>query len=117
MKKYWSYEDSIILQAAEIIKERQKAEKRERLTLKRRIVKRVQLSGLMEKVEKGVVTFTKLNRQTRVMHFEPRDVWNKRDLETQFLTVFDLEKGDFRKVNLETVTEVRTDDTVYQVIG
>ncbi|MHA2065311.1 MAG: hypothetical protein ACXABY_13125 [Candidatus Thorarchaeota archaeon] len=79
------------------------------------VIKRVQLSGLMELAKRGVVTFIKINGDIRVMEFEPRHIWDPKDLHTKYLTVYDLRVNDFRKVNLETVIEVEVENVIYKV--
>jgi hypothetical protein len=110
-------EQAIVDQASRII---QKAQ--DRLDQRRKVlVQRLQVAGLMEQIDHGIVTFVKNNGETRVMRFEPRDIWTEDGLNTVYLTVFDREKSyygsRFRKVNLETVTRIETSEAVYQVIG
>ncbi len=108
-------EQGIVDRAAAIIETAQERARTAR-TSRTSAVKRLQVSGLMEMAERGIVAFAKMDGCTRVMFFEPRATWNARDLGTKHLTVFDLDKGDFRKVNLETVTNIEIGDTLYKVI-
>jgi hypothetical protein len=97
----------------EIIALENELEKVNKLRVKH--VNRYQLSGLMEKVERGIVTFLKIDDQERVMRFESRDIWDDKDVHTQYLTVFDLDINEFRKVNLTTVRELVTESFIYKI--
>jgi hypothetical protein len=111
MSKFTLFEEEQILKAAKAIEAARVREKGKRIA----IIKRVQLSGLMELAKRGVVTFVKINGDMRVMEFEPRHIWDTKDLHTKYLTVYDFGVNDFRKVNLETVTEVEVEDVIYKV--
>ena len=105
-------EELIIAEAAAII-QRKNAVKIVR-------TKRAQVSGLMERLKVGTVTFIKLNGNFRNLEFERSEQGtSKRDLDlgTKYLTVFDTEKGEFRKVNLETVLEIKANGVLYKVVG
>ena len=105
-------EQEIVTAAAEIL-----AAAKERTRLNRKTVRRIQVSGLMERLKTGTVSFIKLNGDMREMAYESNLEFNGRDLDSKYLTVWDTNLGEYRKVNLTTILEVRSETTVYKVVA
>jgi len=80
------------------------------------IVDRHKGGMLMERLITGTATFVTVDRATRVMEFDMSPV---RDLDselmTKFMTVYDLGKRDFRKVNLGTLRQIETPTRIYKI--
>ena len=105
-------EEMIVAEAAAII------ERKAKVKIVR--TKRAQVSGLMERLKRGTVTFIKLNGEFRTMEYEQNaQTISKRDLDlgTKYLTVFDTDIAEYRKVNLETVMDITANGIRYKVIG
>ena len=110
----YNQKEKEILEAAAMIIEKRQAAKKDKT---KRTIKRVHVSGLLAYIRTGIVTFTKVNKSVRVMHFEYNVNYDGvQDVHTRYLTVWDIEKGDYRKVNLETISEIETADTLYNVL-